>query len=187
MCHLPLARCCPDFYKMGVWDKEIFYLINDEPPGLPRWRLVAKTPPVTAGDIWGTGPIPGLRRSPGGGHSGPLQYSAWRVSLTEKPGGLLSMGSQRVRHNWNNSTYTCSTCKPPLEQLDSHIPSDFSGESQPVSHCTLKLQGSHLKLSDCRDKDTFHWITVRSNTPSSPLTGVWDSQFTSGRTPFTNL
>ena len=50
-------------------------MINDEPPGLPRWRLVAKTPPITAGDIRGTGPIPGLRRSPGGGHSGPLQYS----------------------------------------------------------------------------------------------------------------
>ena len=25
---------------------------------------------------------------------------AWRISWTEKPGGLQSMGSQRVRHNW---------------------------------------------------------------------------------------
>ena len=24
---------------------------------------------------------------------------AWRIPWTEKPGGLLSMGSQRVRHN----------------------------------------------------------------------------------------
>ena len=25
---------------------------------------------------------------------------AWRILWTEEPGGLLSMGSQRVRHNW---------------------------------------------------------------------------------------
>ena len=25
---------------------------------------------------------------------------AWRIPWTEEPGGLLSMGSQRVRHNW---------------------------------------------------------------------------------------
>ena len=29
---------------------------------------------------------------------------AWRISWTEKPGGLQSMGSQRVRHNW--ATFT---------------------------------------------------------------------------------
>ena len=31
-----------------------------------------KKPPVNAGD---PGPIPGLQRSPGGGHGNPLQYS----------------------------------------------------------------------------------------------------------------
>ena len=30
----------------------------------------------------------------------------WRISCTEEPGGLWSMGSQRVRHNWGDSTYT---------------------------------------------------------------------------------
>ena len=25
---------------------------------------------------------------------------AWRIPWTEKPGGLQSMGSQRVRHDW---------------------------------------------------------------------------------------
>ena len=25
---------------------------------------------------------------------------AWRIPWTEEPGGLQSMGSQRVRHNW---------------------------------------------------------------------------------------
>ena len=27
---------------------------------------------------------------------------AWRIPWTEEPGGLESMGSQRVRHNWSN-------------------------------------------------------------------------------------
>ena len=27
---------------------------------------------------------------------------SWRISWTEGPGGLLSMGSQRVGHNWSN-------------------------------------------------------------------------------------
>ena len=33
-------------------------------------------------------------------HSSTL---AWKISWTEKPGGLQSMGSQRVRHNWVTS------------------------------------------------------------------------------------
>ena len=31
---------------------------------------------------------------------------AWRIPWTEKPGGLQSMGSQRVRHNWASNTLT---------------------------------------------------------------------------------
>ena len=31
---------------------------------------------------------------------------AWRIPWTEKPGGLQSTGSQRVRHNWSNLVYT---------------------------------------------------------------------------------
>ena len=31
---------------------------------------------------------------------------AWRIPWTEEPGGLQSMGSQGVRHNWANNTFT---------------------------------------------------------------------------------
>ena len=34
-----------------------------------------KEPPAKAGDQRDVGLLPGLRRSPGGGHSNPLQYS----------------------------------------------------------------------------------------------------------------
>ena len=31
---------------------------------------------------------------------------AWRIPWTEEPGGLQSMGSQRVRHDWETNTFT---------------------------------------------------------------------------------
>ena len=48
-----------------------------------------------AGDL---GLIPGSGRAPGEGNSNPLQFSCWRIPWTEEPGGLQSMGSQRVGH-----------------------------------------------------------------------------------------
>ena len=36
---------------------------------------MVKNPPAIAGDIRDAGLIPGLGRSPGGGHGNPLQYS----------------------------------------------------------------------------------------------------------------
>ena len=31
---------------------------------------------------------------------------AWRISLTEEPGELQSIGSQRIRHDWETNTHT---------------------------------------------------------------------------------
>ena len=44
--------------------------------------------------------------SPGEGNGSPLQYLAWRIPWTEEPGGLQSIGSQRVRHDWTTNTHT---------------------------------------------------------------------------------
>ena len=46
-----------------------------------------------------TGSVPGLGRSPGGGHGNPPSILAWRIPWTEGPGSKQSMGSQRVRHD----------------------------------------------------------------------------------------
>ena len=59
---------------------------------------VVKNLPANAGDI-GDGSIPGSGRSPGGGHSNPLQYSYPENLHGQDPGRLQSIGSQRVRHN----------------------------------------------------------------------------------------
>ena len=48
-------------------------------------------------NVGNTGSIPESKRSPGGGNGNPLQYSCLKNPWTEEPGGLQSMGSQRVR------------------------------------------------------------------------------------------
>ena len=43
-----------------------------------------------------------------------LPILVWRIPRTEEPGRLLSMGSQRVWHNWaNEHAHTCA-CKPKI-------------------------------------------------------------------------
>ena len=65
-----------------------------------------KEPPASAGDLRDAGSIPGPGRSPRGGHGTPLQYSCLENPMAEEPGGLQSMGSQRVRHDWGNLAHT---------------------------------------------------------------------------------
>ena len=38
----------------------------------------------------------------GGGNGNPLQCFAWRIPGTGEPGGLPSMGSHRVGHDWSD-------------------------------------------------------------------------------------
>ena len=60
-------------------------LSKKEKMSLPGGSVV-KNPPANAGDIRDTGSIPGLGRSPGGGHGNPLQYSC-----LENPHGQRSL------------------------------------------------------------------------------------------------
>ena len=43
--------------------------------GASHMALVVKNPPANAGDVRDLGSVPGLGRSPEGGHDNPLQYS----------------------------------------------------------------------------------------------------------------
>ena len=45
------------------------------------------------------GLIPGWERSPENGMAAHSSILAWRISWTEEPGGLQSMGLQRVGHD----------------------------------------------------------------------------------------
>ena len=49
--------------------------------GASQVALVVRNLPVNAGDIRDMGSIPGLARSPGGGHGNPLYYSCLENSM----------------------------------------------------------------------------------------------------------
>ena len=46
------------------------------------------------------------QRSPGEGNGNSLQYSCMKIPCTEESGGLQSMGSQRLGHDWATNTFT---------------------------------------------------------------------------------
>jgi len=61
--------------------------------------LVAKNPAANARAVRNVGLIPGLGRSPRGGHGRPPQYFCLENSWTEEPGWIQSIGSHRVGHD----------------------------------------------------------------------------------------
>ena len=103
--------------------------LTSEPPGKPQLYSTAiqlytymykyiwafpmvsnKEPACDPGVAGDTGSIPGLRRSPGGGHGNLLQYTclenpmdrgAWQATVYKV--------SQRVEHDWSNLAHTCHT------------------------------------------------------------------------------
>ena len=57
---------------------------------------MVKNPTANAGNV---GLIPGSGRSPGRGNGNLFQYSCLENSMDGEPGGLQSMGPQRVGHD----------------------------------------------------------------------------------------
>ena len=60
--------------------------------GIPVGAVV-KNLPASARDT-----VPGMGRSPGEGMATHSSILAWEIPWAEEPGGLQSMGSQRVGH-----------------------------------------------------------------------------------------
>ena len=68
---------------------------------------------------------------------------AWRITWTEEPGGLQSMGLQRVGHDWATNTFT----NTPALQAD-FLPFELPGKSN--SPEVKKMQ-------------TLLWIAIRTH------------------------
>ena len=117
-CHVPTKTCYLIFKKLlnnKLFSSVFTYFFGNyleskkilHSCAVAHWAsqvvLVVKNPPAIQETL---GSIPGWGRSPGEGNGNLLQYFAWRVPWTEEPGGLQSMGSQRVGHNWSDSTHT---------------------------------------------------------------------------------
>ena len=66
------------------------------------WWLSGKESTCKAGDM---GSIPGWGRSLEEGMTTYSSILVWRIPWTEEPGGLQSMGSQRVGHDWATNTF----------------------------------------------------------------------------------
>ena len=67
--------------------------------------LVVKNPPANAADATDMSWLSGSGKSTGEEKATHSCILAWRITLTEEPDRLLSIGSYRVRHNWSDSVY----------------------------------------------------------------------------------
>ena len=88
------ARTCTEsVYQFGEYCR----LNKSKSLGFPGGSVV-KNLPAKARDV---GSIPGMGRSPRKGNDSLASSSilAWEIPWTEGPGGLQSMGSQRVRQD----------------------------------------------------------------------------------------
>ena len=60
---------------------------------------MVKNPPANAADAEDLGLIPGLEDPLEKGMATGSSTLSWKISRTEEPGGLQSMGSRRVGHD----------------------------------------------------------------------------------------
>ena len=67
--------------------------------------LVAQMIKESACNVEDLGSIPGSERSLEKGMAAHFSILAWRIPWTEEPGGLQSLGSQRVKHNGATNTF----------------------------------------------------------------------------------
>ena len=96
-----LLRVNPQFsYSVlikGIFLSLILY-VYDMFTGHPRWLMIKNPPAMQELQVWSLGPENALEE-------GMAIYSsilAWRIPSIEKPGGIQSIGLQRVKHNWSN-------------------------------------------------------------------------------------
>ena len=77
-----------------AWAAQILYLLDVKSVGFPGSSVAKKkkkkNPPANVRDMGDIGSIPGLRRSPGGGNSNPLQYSCLDNPMDRGACGLQS-------------------------------------------------------------------------------------------------
>ena len=74
--------------------------------GTSQVVLVVKNLPASVRDIREVGSIPELGWSPGESMAIHSSILAWKISWTEEPGGLQSVGLQRVEHDWSDLACT---------------------------------------------------------------------------------
>ena len=140
---------------------------------VPRW-LNCKGSSCNAGDTGDSGLIPGLGRSPGGGNGTPFPsvFLSGKSPWTEKPSGLQSVESLRVRRDWmcHGDARTASLTS------SAERGSDDGFHLRGLSHSSQILsQGHSLDATDSwvncgiqvgsflLNKGLFYWVTFLSD------------------------
>ena len=97
------------------------------PPDVKNW-LIGKDP--DAGKDW-------RQEESREGNGTPLQYFAWKIPWMEKPGGLQSMGSLRVGHDWATSLslFTFMHWRRKWQPTPVFLPGEFQGQGSLVGCC----------------------------------------------------
>ena len=81
---------------------------------------------------------------------------AWRISWTEEPGRLQSMGSQRVRHNWPTNTHTPHTLQSKVQRGTVIIVLLWNV----LYFCTLLLYDFHpISKTSVKEENHFGWLS----------------------------
>ena len=83
------------------------------------------------------GYIPGSGRSPGEGTATHSSVLAWRIPRTVEPGGLESMGSHRVGHDWDNLAQHTLISITIIEELLWGVSENRTLRPVPIHHPTL--------------------------------------------------
>ena len=93
LCSGHLWNCCACWKELGIWPQPLISLTSQVAQRLKSLLAVQETRVQSLGREY-------LLEKEIATHSGIL---AWKVPWMEEPGGLQSMGSQRVRYNWATS------------------------------------------------------------------------------------
>ena len=106
--------------------------------------------------------IAGIGFTIGERNGNPLQYSCWRIPGTEEPGGLPSVGSHRVRHDW--SDLAAAAAAAALSSEPPGKPKNTGVGSLSLLHGILMTQELKWGLLHCR------WILYQLTCQGSPYT-----------------
>ena len=81
-------------------------------------------------------------------------FLAWRIPSTEEPGGLKSMGSLRVGHNWATNTH--GILFSPILQMG-NLRIKVTCRTQQVAELGLKLVAEEVQVN-CSPRDRALWL-----------------------------
>ena len=114
---------------------------------------MAKNPPANAGEIRDTGLIPGLGRSPGGGHGNPLQHLCLKNPMDRR---AWQATVHRVTKSWTQLKHTHTT-----QHTRTHAPCD------PHHKGEMQAEGIRALLQ------LFQWFLTHTTSSESHLLSVY--------------